>query len=404
MFIKHKYFAFTVDKSIDKKISVCYNYLLRPGGRGKHLTIPIKAAISGKETNMSKKSRRGNGNGTSDAAMAAELAAMQERGAVAVAEEPEAPETSEATLTVKEAGYGEDNVSLEMFQAGGLPVVCSTVNDDGTVNQEATTIVPIAVEISNALMDKVFLDIGKVAIANGINDGEVVVRRGRSTTQIVAPADMPGMVEPILIGTAKIRGMSRGSLGKRFMPLTPSINKNLMDKECGEFSHTTVLESGFGQRFVKVTVIHFADGRLGINLEQWKCGVGYRREEEVNPETGEPTGRQVLVGPYYWEKPDGEPIFVEGQNLKRQAAVALLGGKDPDEISDDSPDAINKSRLQRRLRGLIYRLGQIIDASFTEAGRAGFKKPHRDRQFGSSLEDNPMLAAARKAAQLATRK
>jgi len=393
--------------------------LLRPGGRGKYLTIPIKAAISGRRTIMSKKDRRGNR--SEEAQVAAELAAMQERtmqerqekeqAVVAVLDEetpevpaevvkealaPEKPKAPElTTLTVKEAGYGEGQVDMETFQAGGLPVACNVVGDDGVVvsNQQ---IVFIAIEVSNDLLYRALLSIEKASAQ--VENPEVIVHRGHSTTKIVAPADMPQMVEPILIGTTQIRGMSRGSLGKRLLPLTPVINKSLMNEENGEFSHTTVLQPGFGSHFAKVTVIHFEDGQVAFNLERWRYGIGYRREEKVDPETGEKTGRQAPVGPNYWEKPDGDPIFVSGEGIKRQAAVILLGGKDPDEISDAS----EKARVQRRLRGLINRLGQILDASFKEANRAGFKKPRRERtQFGSKLEDDPILAAAREAARLA---
>jgi len=354
---------------------------------------------------MSNKSRRGNGNGTSDASMAAELAAMQEREQSAVAvEEPEASADPEA-FKVCEAGFGEGQVKMEMFHSGGIPVACNTFYEDGTtVNREKTVIVQVAVEVSNDLLDKA-LDGIKVA-AGG--KGEVVIHRGHFTTMIVTPLDMPQMGEFILIGVRGIRNMSRGSLGKRFKPLTPAIHKKGVDEQRGEFAYTTLLRDGFLSEFVKVTIIHKMEDlrNIAINLERWKIGIGYQREEEVGS-NGEKTGRQVFVGPNYFESPDGEAVIFSGKGIKDKAAVYLLG-KNPDELADDDP---KKKELERKRPGLIGRIGQILGASFEAAKDAGATVPRnreQSRNFGTSLGDDSMLAAARvaarRAAELATRK
>ncbi|MFA5124600.1 MAG: hypothetical protein WC473_02095 [Patescibacteria group bacterium] len=342
------------------------------------------------------------GNGSEEAQVAAELAAMQEREqrmqeqAVAVLDET-APEDP-AAFKVLEAGNGEEQVGMEMFHSGGIPVVCNTFNEDGTVNSNETTIVQVAVEVSNDLLSKA-LD-GIKAAAGG--KGEVVIHTGNYTTMIVAPADMPEMGESILIGVRGIRNMSKAALGKRFKPLTPAIHKKGVDEQRGEFSYTTLLRDGFLPEFVKVTVIHeMKDLRsVAINLERWKHRVGYRREEEVDSD-GNPTGRQVFIGPNYLEFPDGEAVIFSGQGIKEQAAVYLLG-QNPDKLADGDP---KKKELLRRRPGLIGRLGQILSASFEAAKEAGATAPRREqsRNFGTSLGDDSMLEAARAAARLSQR-
>ena len=297
-------------------------------------------------------------------------------------------------VDIEYVGREQGDVKEEMFLSAGVELPCVILDADGKPTGK-TENKAVVVRIDRQFEDDAFAGIEE---SSG-KGGRLYVRRQGRSFDISVPADVPEMNEHVILGTSGIpmahKAMqARGGkparpeqVGKAYIPLTPMASTSCME---GEYHlYTAVQRVGFDNNYHLVTVRRKMGNIFDMDIIVQKCHhhVGLRFEEV--PVEGRSKPRRKFVGFSYQNRPGEQRLISAQKGIKAEAAVVILG-QDPESIADDHA----REAAQRRMRAVIYRLGEIIGASEDAARTAGAKNPPRQK-FGVSMED--MKAAMQKA-------